>query len=321
MALPSGEAETLADLLGQRGIGVAGEDFEAVGVHRAYRLWGGHSDCVRVLCQPAATARDTARGRPAKLENRLPSEQIRLRASYLCPAAKKPEYSGAAARHHRRDWRPSCNQLAFESSPAADAVRKTASSKSLHARTTPDVPHDTRLETNYFILLQFGCQIAGSGRGRPAAVETWMPGVTRQRLAGRRVGQRKQLRSRGRFPPPCRPAERTARRCRVARRWHISRSSGIDAARPAPASASSTAAASRRSAAQSRAHRDALVEPHLDRARWRASPPAQPRRARPPGCRRSPLVALERDCGLPRGRESDLRRSASEMVWKMVRSS
>src|SRR5690349_17610446 len=37
------ETEVAADLFGQRAVGITAEDFDAIRVHRAYRLRGGHS--------------------------------------------------------------------------------------------------------------------------------------------------------------------------------------------------------------------------------------------------------------------------------------
>src|ERR1017187_5160430 len=66
------EPELLANLLGKRGVGAAGEDLDAVGIHRAdwfraYRLRGGH----RVPLEWRCSARLHAERYCARLKNEM----------------------------------------------------------------------------------------------------------------------------------------------------------------------------------------------------------------------------------------------------------
>ena len=82
---------------------------------------------------------------------------ILLRAEIPLRSGNKPKERRTAAGHQgRRCARP--HQPLLQLQPASDAARRPPLSKSLRAGShTTRIPR-MRLETNYFILLRFGCQ-------------------------------------------------------------------------------------------------------------------------------------------------------------------
>ena len=55
------QTQEVADLLGESRVGVPGEDFDPVGVHHAYRLWGGHTFPAICGLEPPPPQRPVAR--------------------------------------------------------------------------------------------------------------------------------------------------------------------------------------------------------------------------------------------------------------------
>ena len=246
--------------------------------HRAYRLWGGH--VLPVICSSSARhhIRAIARAVTSEIGNACTGTQrFRSATEIRLRSGNNPNKRRTAARHQGR--RRSRTHQSLLDAARLPCCSKTTASKSLRAE-RHDCPYPTLDDWKLTILFCCDSVVKRGLRSRYAwAVYTCTPGATSNAplRPARRAAETAPFRAR--FPPPSRPAERKARRCPAAAASSLNFGRSMARARQHRQRQQHRRRV-RRSAAQSRAHGDALGQPHLDPARGAHRLQRQPRRAR-----------------------------------------